>query len=406
MLSPVYLETADFDADPGMFREIKRRGNIKAALRDGVFVAEVIAQKLAGKTVIDVALEFEDDAVAGSVASGVPTITPSAKTQVPAAARTDGAAPRLVRLLPGNVEADEFVLKRGSTTIGRVACDVTFADDSLLSDRHASIVEGPDGYVLRDEGSAAGLFLRLTSNVPVDFPKGSIIRAGSQWIVRSGDRTLTHYSANGTKVTDFPLRQATLVAGREAPDWTLDPKDGSLSRRHFSVTTRDGKVSVNDLGSANGTLFKVSTPVKLRAGDQIVLGGQVLQFTLPTTAIPSSVVRSKTASGVAAPVAEPVPAEKVDGPAVTFRGVGKTCPIRKDQTICQVAEANGITLQADCHQGICGSDPIRIEGGAEFLTKMSDVEKATLEDICSVSPTNHRLACMARATGPVEVEIP
>ena len=80
-------------------------------------------------------------------------------------------------------------------------------------------------------------------------------------------------------------------------------------------------------------------------------------------------------------------------------------PIRKDQTICQIAEERGVKIQADCHQGICGSDPIRIVSGAEFLTKMSAEERSAVEDICSLSPADHRLACMARVTGPVVVEI-
>src|SRR5690606_13998066 len=58
--SQVYLETDDFQADPSTFREIKHRGNIKSALRDGVFVAEVIKQKLEGRDIIQVDLEFAD----------------------------------------------------------------------------------------------------------------------------------------------------------------------------------------------------------------------------------------------------------------------------------------------------------------------------------------------------------
>ena len=60
VLSPAYFETTDFDRDPSKFLEVKRRGNIKAAMRDGVLVAEVIEQKLAGNVQIDVKLEFEE----------------------------------------------------------------------------------------------------------------------------------------------------------------------------------------------------------------------------------------------------------------------------------------------------------------------------------------------------------
>ena len=37
------------------------------------------------------------------------------------------------------------------------------------------------------------------------------------------------------------------------------------------------------------------------------------------------------------------------------------------------------------YQGICGSDPIRIVSGAEYLTKMGDAERSALEDICSLA---------------------
>ena len=67
VLSPAYFETTEFD-DPTTFKEIKRRDNIKAAMRDGVLVAEVIDQKLAGKTLIEVQLEFEDGEAAAAAA--------------------------------------------------------------------------------------------------------------------------------------------------------------------------------------------------------------------------------------------------------------------------------------------------------------------------------------------------
>ena len=51
-LNIAYLECEDYDGDPSAFREIKHPGNIKASLADGVKVAEVIAQRLAGKTEI------------------------------------------------------------------------------------------------------------------------------------------------------------------------------------------------------------------------------------------------------------------------------------------------------------------------------------------------------------------
>jgi len=71
-----------------------------------------------------------------------------------------------------------------------------------------------------------------------------------------------------------------------------------------------------------------------------------------------------------------------------------------------VAEAHGIALQAECHAGICGSDPVRIVEGQEFLAgPPGDQESETLLEICELKPGEHRLACQARIRGPVTVEV-
>ena len=74
--------------------------------------------------------------------------------------------------------------------------------------------------------------------------------------------------------------------------------------------------------------------------------------------------------------------------------------------VCEAAEASGVAISAECHSGICGSDPIRILSGAENLVgEMSDQERETLEEICELEPGPCRLACMVRVRGAVEVEL-
>ena len=86
ILSQAYFETEDFDADPASFREVKHRGNIKSALRDGVLVAQVIAQRLAGKTEIDVRVaDAAPDAAPAALATpGGPAWRPSGAPPPPA----------------------------------------------------------------------------------------------------------------------------------------------------------------------------------------------------------------------------------------------------------------------------------------------------------------------------------
>ena len=90
---------------------------------------------------------------------------------------------------------------------------------------------------------------------------------------------------------------------------------------------------------------------------------------------------------------------------MTFKGLGKTFVLSPSQTICDAAEQQKIDLNAECHAGICGSDPIRILSGAEHLSALGDEEADTLEDICGLEPGPCRLACMVKASGPVVVEI-
>src|SRR5262245_60438954 len=328
VLSPAYFETTEFD-DPSTFKEIKRRDNIKAALRDGVLVAEVIEQKLAGKTLIEVQLEFEEDeapaaaepaaaaaaepaaaverpaaaappsapaaaAAAPAIAPPVPEVPPPPASVQPAAAaapqetvkkpkRTAPAGCRLVSILPSGVEANEFALKvDGPTTIGRHGADVAFPEDLGLSDIHARISPSADGYRVRDEGSAEGVFLQPAGGRLLMVEPGAIIRAGRQWLVVGDDPgapSLIHYDTSGRHVARHDLKTGTTIFGRQSPDVTIAADDGSLSRRHFATVVQDGHVGVKDLGSGNGTYVKVSSDMLLADGDRIHLSRQVLQFT-------------------------------------------------------------------------------------------------------------------------------
>jgi pSer/pThr/pTyr-binding forkhead associated (FHA) protein/thioredoxin reductase/ferredoxin len=462
VLSPAYFETTAFD-DPGTFKETKRRGNIKAAMRDGVLIAEVIDQKLAGKTLIKVHLEFEEGEVAAEAApSPVPmAASPSAQAaaieEMPQATIPRAAPPvpfRLVSILPSGVEANEYRLNaNGSTTIGRQGADVAFPEDLGLSDIHARIVGEGDNYSVRDEGSAEGVFLQPGGGRAVEVPAGGIIRAGRQWLVVGEDPsrpTLVHYDSSGRRLAKYELKAATTMFGRQSPDVTIAPDDGSLSRRHLAAMVHDGRISVKDLGSGNGTYVKVVGDMPLMHGDRLHISRQVLQFTderqtaqpkadiavdtsfyskkqaaeimasMPPpapakpAAAPPAAKPAAAAPAPAAPKAAPPPAAAAPaaaapaaggGPGVTFQAMGKsfTCP--KGQTIFEAAEHGGFKMDADCHQGVCGMDPVKVISGAENLGPMGGTEKGTLEDLCSLEPGPYRLACMARLNGPVVVDI-
>ena len=423
MLSQAYMETDSFDADPSTYREVKHRGNIKAALVDGVLVAEVVAQRIAGRKEIDVKIVFEE---------GEPKRSePEPPAPAPIATILAGTIPDvaqqavLVRLLAGNVEEEEFPVKMsGVTTVGRKFCDIVFPEDEMMSERHASLFHGVDGFSLRDDGSTTGVFLRATEGKVLEVTAGDLIRAGRQFLLFGEDNTFVHYDQSGRKIGNHSVHEKTLVLGREAPDITLNKDDMTLSRRHLSLSVKDGKLLVKDLNSVNGTYLKVRSAVSIEPGDRFRVGRQMFKLRMQEQVQPAK-IRVTTVPQVAAPrlaaIASPqrgtptaASAQPSDGKGpvaggttgmtVTFKG-GKGIAFTKGQSVCEVAEKNGVRISAECHSGICGSDPIRILSGSQHLNPLGDDEKGTLEDICGVPPGECRLACMVKPLGAIEVEI-
>ena len=416
-LNIAYLECEDYDGDTSAFTEIKHRGNIKASLTDGVKVAEVIAQRLAGKTEIRVELEFMGGiapvspapSVVGEATMPAPVVDPTrGVTPSPAPVAAGPPAAVLVRLIDRDVEAEQYILFTDrETSIGRRECDICFEADTSLANRHATVRPDGDGFVVCDESSRDGVFLHLTDGTGRAVAPGTIGRVGAQWIVfgtTDDPLLLVHHDARGRQVGQHRLREGTQILGRAAPDITLTSTDMSLSRRHASVMVSGGTVYVRDLNSANGTFLKVDATARLSEGDILRLGHQTLRFGVVEAMVRSEVLAVDTGRfrRPQAASAGSVPAE---GFVVVFQNRGQTCPFKPGQTLCDVAKTSGVAMKADCHKGICGSDPVRILSGQEHLDPITDEERDTLEDICAVDPATHRLACLARPTGPVVVEI-
>jgi pSer/pThr/pTyr-binding forkhead associated (FHA) protein/thioredoxin reductase/ferredoxin len=433
ILSQAYLETENFAADPATFNEVKHRGNIKAALVDGVLVAEVVAQRVAGKKEIDVKIDFIEEVsgprqpVTPNPVTRILTVPPGMK-QAEVVQPVEQNRAYLARIIVGSVEGEEFpVAMNGITTIGKKFCDIVFPDDPFLSDRHASIVHGPDGFFIRDDGSESGVFVRATEGKSIEVSSSDLVRVGKQFLLFRNDENgavFSQFDAVGKFVKLFPLKENTIVVGRDAPDITLDTKDLTLSRRHLAISLKQGRISIKDLKSVNGTYLKVRNMLRIEPEDIFRVGGQTFKLlvrqerstksiritTSPfargdvTTRETHAQVEPTGAAKPAAP-ATPVAAPAAAGNVIVFKNVGKTLAFAPGETICSVAEKNGIKIVAECHAGICGSDPIRIISGGDKLNAMSAAEKEALEDICGLGTADHRLACMAKPTGSVEVEI-
>jgi NADPH-dependent 2,4-dienoyl-CoA reductase/sulfur reductase-like enzyme/ferredoxin len=82
----------------------------------------------------------------------------------------------------------------------------------------------------------------------------------------------------------------------------------------------------------------------------------------------------------------------VDGPTVLAMG---------GESLLELAEANGVPMQAGCRMGICGADPVRIDAGVENLSRIRRSEQSTLDRMGL--PLGCRMACSARVQGSVTV---
>lgn len=117
--------------------------------------------------------------------------------------------------------------------------------------------------------------------------------------------------------TEIPLRRAIHVIGRQTDCQIRVPSSG-ISRHHCEIAVSDGKVSLRDLGSSNGTFVnrKKITQQDLSPGDLVCIGDLV--FVLRVDGQPASIDSEdayddglvRTTGAPAAPVAAPKPAPR------------------------------------------------------------------------------------------------
>ena len=410
LLSPDYLETADFEAHPSTFALRPRKGNIKAALRDGVLLAEVVKQRLEGRQDIRVVIV---PAAPMSPREGPALIPPSGPVADSTSAVTAQTPGRLVALLADGIPADEFPLPAiGTATIGRQGATIAFPHDSMLSDQHASVTRGADGWELEDLGSANGVFVKVIEGRAVPFAAGTIVKAGAQWLIAQADsrtKAVVHCDASGRDIGVYPLRDGeTLVFGRSAPAEILDASDSTLSRRHLSVSREGDGITLRDLGSRNGTFIKVEGGWPLRDGDVIWLGNQQLRFEASAQPPSPPVVTGKFAPVVTppAPVSPPLQsAARPTGAVVTF-GTGKPLPFGNSSTLLDLALARRVRIKYECKVGDCLKCRVVVKDGLENLNTKTAQEEKGLKMI-GHPEAESRLACLVtQVTGPVVVDVP
>ena len=110
---------------------------------------------------------------------------------------------------------------------------------------------------------------------------------------------------------EHPVEAGTTI-GREGCDITVSDPD--VSRRHAALQDSHGSLSIEDLGSTNGTFVngeRISGPRALADGDEVQIGSTVWRLRAPAAAtrlrdVPSDAMPASQATRLR-PAAEPAP---------------------------------------------------------------------------------------------------
>ncbi len=223
-------------------------------------------------------------APSGEAALGVPLDAPQPGGFSLTALRADGT------------EAGTAHLPATPITLGRDSGGV-FAGDSYLSPKHATFMPKGKQVLVRDESSLNGVYKKIQRDEPIELALGDIFRIGQE-ILKVEALTPLPKGADGvermgspargyvarlalvigrdTTGNAFPIPETGLHLGRERGD-VLFPEDGYVSGLHCRIAWEDGKLLLTDLGSSNGSFFRLMRDTPVQTGDILLMGQQLFR---------------------------------------------------------------------------------------------------------------------------------
>ena len=225
-----------------------------------------------------------------------PRLDAAAPAPPPGATPGPGAPARLVLVRHDGLPGAAHPLDREVTICGRREGDVLLPDDGSVSPRHAAFTVRDGRIRVEDLGSTSGTFLRVRAPRALTF--GDEIRLGRQLLrlepmprpgaAPAGEQPwgsadpgyrarLVQLLEGGGTGEVIPLRTGANGVGRESADVSF-PGDRYVSGRHARIDVGEAAVTLTDLGSSNGTFLRVAGPTEIAAGDQVLVGMQLLRI--------------------------------------------------------------------------------------------------------------------------------
>ncbi len=234
----------------------------------------------------------------GPTAAPPPAAAPTAPEPV-APPSAGGLAVTLTALRPDGSIAGTYTFPGLPLTIGRETGGV-FAGDSYLSPRHSSFRAVNGKLFVKDEASLNGVYRKLVRDVPVELRPADIFRIGQE-IIRFEPLQPETPSPDGverigspakgyvgrialligreTTGNAFPVPDSGLQLGRERGD-VLFPEDGYVSGLHCHIGYTNGKTSITDLGSSNGSFYRLREETEISGGEVLLMGQQLFRVDL------------------------------------------------------------------------------------------------------------------------------
>jgi pSer/pThr/pTyr-binding forkhead associated (FHA) protein len=224
-----------------------------------------------------------------------------APAPAPVAATTPKA--RLMLIKGEGFDGVSYQLGAQEHKLGRLHGTIVFPEDPYLSDTHANLYYVDRDLYLQDESSDNGVFIKIRK--PMELQDGDMFLVGEQLIRLerltsykaiphvNHDETdfygcaaeeriyfrLVQYFHDGQEGTVFYSSSSSITIGREQCDLSF-PFDKHISGQHARVYMDEGRCFLHDLGSKNGTFYRLRSPYLLNHGDYFFAGQQLLRVDL------------------------------------------------------------------------------------------------------------------------------
>ena len=220
--------------------------------------------------------------------------TPTAAPTVPATgalrlgAQPPGPPPQPTLIIQDEGQLREVPLGERTLTLGRAPDNEIVLTSRFVSGHHARIEPDAGAHRIVDVGSTNGLLAegkRLPANSPLALADGDVLRIGDP--ATGNFVTLTYRNPRALRVAQaatvarsYPLdpNDPQITIGREGSDIVLD--NPQVSRRHAMIERSDGRHTLRDVGSTNGTFVNGLriTQHALKPGDVIQVGAFKLVY--------------------------------------------------------------------------------------------------------------------------------